>query len=250
MLKTLLTQIQAPETPPFWSVLIAVLFGFAYPVVYIAAGAFVVTVSGGDLASPSLNIAPLGVALACLINAFVVTRWVGRRTPDGNANQALRLAQTPTIPPLVLLLIGLGGAFLIDLLGRLTRLTAGQVVPNVYTVLGQLNTAGALVWAIAAATAVLIQPIGEELTYRGIVYPALTRPLGNLGALFVSSAGFALVHAAVLSTGGGVWYSVLQPFLMAIWVGGVRAYTQSTQAAIITRAAFGLFFVLSALFLR
>src|SRR5258708_2049507 len=60
-------------------------------------------------------------------------------------------------------------------------------------------------------------------------------------------AAWAIDLSSVL-TGGTAdpWYSLLQPFLMLLVVALVRAYTQSTQSAIVARAFFGVFFVVAA----
>jgi hypothetical protein len=62
---------------------------------------------------------------------------------------------------------------------------------------------------------------------------------------------YVIASVIVLAAGSGVWYSLIQPFIMAMVMVLVRAYTQSTQSAIVARAMFGLFFVISVvLYLR
>lgn len=58
----------------------------------------------------------------------------------------------------------------------------------------------------------------------------------------------ALVVSLIISASPGIWYALIQPFFMALIVSGVRAYTQSARAAVVARIAFGVFFVLIALF--
>ena len=124
----------------------------------------------------------------------------------------------------------------------LTKFKGDQVVPPALSVLvGPVGTA----WVLAAIVAIVLQPIGEELLLRGLLYPALAGRLGSIRAILLTSA--VSVGLAVVLAGPYAWYAAIQPLLMALVVTTLRAHTKSTQMAIVSRAMFGLFFVLSAL---
>ncbi len=248
MFRSIIARIQTREAAPFWSLATAVVFTVAYIIVYIAAQAIAITLTGGNLAAPNLNYLPLGVGIAGLINAAVILQWVARRAANGTSAQTLlRLAQT-ALPTVIVLLISLASAYLIDLIGVLTRLKGSQIVPPTFEVLRDPNTSF-VAWAVAVVVVLIVQPLGEGLTFHGLLYPALATRYRSWVAILGTAALFTLVNL-ILAGQGGVWYAALQPFLMMVVVGMVRAYTQSTRAAILARAMFGLFFVLSALLLK
>jgi membrane protease YdiL (CAAX protease family) len=235
-------RIQEPERAPVWSALSGVLFALAYAVIWIAAQAIAVTLTGGDLASPSDAAQALGALLASLVIGFVVVQWVRQRVPD-NWQTALHLETSHTLPLFVCLLIGLAGAWAIDLLGILLHLKGSQIVPPAFNALlsGQLSIG----WLLAAVTALLAQPIGEELLMRGLLYPSLAVRAGNVGAIALTSL-IGVILSVVLA-GPLPWYALIQPALMNLLIAGLRAHTQSTQMAMVARSMFGLFFVLTAL---
>ncbi len=243
MLRSIRQRLASAEAIPPWSLTSALLFAFVYVIVWIAAQSFAVAATAGDLSRPTPSALALGALIACILNAIVVFQWVSRRARE-NAIQALRVFQTPALPLFVVVLLSLGAAWLIDLIGVLTVLKGSQIVPPALEVLIQ-SDAPAIGWIVAAVTAIVIQPIGEELTYRGLLYPALAARFGNELSILMTSAVFTVVMAVL--AGPLPWYALIQPLLMSLWVTGIRAYTQSTQMAMVARAAFGLFFVLSAL---
>ncbi|MBN1809895.1 MAG: CPBP family intramembrane metalloprotease [Planctomycetes bacterium] len=67
-------------------------------------------------------------------------------------------------------------------------------------VIGKLVPAGAMrelgLWPVAVGLCISA-PAGEEVVYRGILYPALRRKLGVWGAVAVSAAVFAVFHNVI-----------------------------------------------------
>jgi len=236
------SRIQQPERAPVWSALSSILFVAAYGVVWIAAQALAVTLTGGDFATPSDAAQALGALLAALLIGIVVVQWVRQRVGE-NWWMALHLEMSQTLPLFVCLLIGLAGAWAIDLLGLLLHLKGVQVVPPAFGALlsGQLSIG----WIVAALTALLVQPVGEELLMRGLLYPSLAARAGNLGAIALTSL-IGVVLSAVLA-GPLPWYALIQPALMNLLITTLRADTRSTETVIVARSMFGLFFVLTAL---
>jgi membrane protease YdiL (CAAX protease family) len=247
MFKTFLQRLQTPEGAPIWTLASAVMFCIALVVVFIAGQAFAVTLTGGNLINPAPSAIPLGIAIASVLNVIVVVRWVARRVQKGTVNEAIRLYPINQPPLFVVILMGLAGAYLIDLIGVLTGLKAGQTVPPAFGVLR--DTSAIFAWAVAAIVIIVLQPMGEEITFRGLLYPAAAAQFGNPAGIGLSALAYTIFNLLV-SGQGTAWYVVIQPLLMALWVGVIRAYTQSTRMAMVARAMFGLFYVLSALILR
>lgn len=243
MIQSIVKRLDVPEGTPIWSAASGLLFAAVYAVIWIAGQAFAVTVTGGDLGRPSLTALALGVFIASLLSAIVVVQWVRRRV-GAEWPGALHLESSHSLPLFICLLLGLASAWAIDLIGVLLRLKGGQIVPPSLEILAQRD-APAFGWIIAAVVAVIVQPIGEELIFRGLLYPSLAARFGNRMSILLTSIAFTLLTLIV--AGPLPWYALLQPVLMSLAVTALRAHTQSTQMAIIARATFGLFFVLSAL---
>ena len=241
-LQGIVRRLQEPERAPVWSALSGVLFVLAYAVIWIASQTVAVTLTGGDFANPSDAAQALGALLASVVIGVVVIQWVRQRAPE-SWQAMLHLETSHTLPLFVCLLIGLASAWAIDLLGILLNLKGGQVVPPALSALmsGQLSIG----WLIAAVTAVLAQPIGEELLMRGLLYPSLAARAGNVGAIALTSV-IGVILSLILA-GPLPWYALIQPALMNVLITGLRAHTKSTQMAIVARIMFGLFFVLTAL---
>ncbi len=243
MIQSVLQRLDVPEAAPVWSAVSGLLFAGVYGLVWIAAQALAVTITGGDLSRPTLTALALGVFIASLLSAIVVVQWVRRRVGD-EWPRALHLESSHSLPLFVCLLLGLASAWAVDLIGVLLRLKGGQIVPPSLEILAQRD-APAVGWVIAALVAVIVQPIGEELIFRGLLYPSLAARLGNRLSILLTSIAFTVL--TLILAGPLPWYALLQPLLMSVAVTALRAHTQSTQMAIVARAMFGLFFVLSAL---
>jgi membrane protease YdiL (CAAX protease family) len=102
-------------------------------------------------------------------------------------------------------------------------------------------------WVLAFLLLVVLQPIAEELVFRGVVYPALRANFGawlGFGMVVVLYALFHLVAYAPQPP--NLWYGFFMPLLVGAVITFTRAYTGSTRAAIIAHAAFGLFALLKA----
>ncbi len=170
-MQAVLRRVRISETTPNWSLLSALLFAAAYAVIWIVAQTFAVTVSGGDLNNPTQTSLALGVLIASALSAIVVAQWVRRRAGAAWPG-ALHLETSHSLPLFVCLLIGLGSAWAIDLIGVLLHLKGDQIVPPALVILAN-PAAPAFGWIIAAVTAIVVQPIGEEMIFRGLVYPTL-----------------------------------------------------------------------------
>jgi membrane protease YdiL (CAAX protease family) len=113
---------------------------------------------------------------------------------------------------------------------------------------------GVFGWVIALLFMVVLQPVAEELVFRGVLFPALRFTLGAWWALVMCAGFHAAFHFLAYPPAADdqtvlLWYGLTLPFLDALVITAVRAYTGSTRAAIVAHAAFGLFAVLKVFFI-
>jgi membrane protease YdiL (CAAX protease family) len=83
--------------------------------------------------------------------------------------------------------------------------------------------------------AVTLGPICEELIFRGLLQPLLTRSLGAPLAIVLSAIPFALLHGPQY---GWVWQTVVLVTVAGIAFGYVRYKTGSTAIAALTHATY------------
>jgi membrane protease YdiL (CAAX protease family) len=167
---------------------------------------------------------------------------------------ALRLGPGSTPLPFVLFL-AVGVALTLDLLSL--ALTGGQFLPA--PELAGVNPQGSLLaWALALGFMLVIQPISEELVFRGFAFPWLRVKAGAWGGLLASAALYALFHVLIYppdyslsnptaDASAALWYGLALPFFAGLTIAATRAVTGSTRAAIIAHAGFGLFAILKLL---
>jgi membrane protease YdiL (CAAX protease family) len=245
---SLVQRLQLREVAPDWSISTGLIFAGAYVVLVIAGQVIAATISGSTYTAPSPGAIAIGTLLGSIVTIIGVVQWVRRRQGD-TWTESIRL-RPPLKPSLTLIaLIALGAAWATDLVGLALRLRTDQTVP---LVIARLNGPVNLTWIATAVLAIVVQPIVEGLVFAGVLYPALARDTkNNLYAAALCGVVYVIASVIVLAAGSGVWYSLIQPFIMALVMVLVRAYTQSTQSAIVARAMFGLFFVISViLYLR
>lgn len=241
--QSLIRQLTGLETPVNWSLLLALFFVLAYAILWIA-GQIIMTTLSGTNGVPTSDTLALGALIGSVVIIIGTIQWAQRRS-KGDWFNWLKLSQPKTPAVFVVVLTGLAAAWAIDLIGVLLRLKTDQVIPPVLETLHEPINA---TWVVVAIFAIVVQPLVEGLVFGGLLYPALARDLhNNIVACLLTALIYALVNASIL-TGGTAdpWYSLVQPFLMLLVVALVRAYTQSTQSAIVIRVFFGVFFVLAA----
>ncbi len=234
MIAHILRRLANPEPdPPPWSLGIALL------TVIIALGALVVgTVITLSLLSQSVYASLLGWSLGSMVTVAYIWSAFRRDRP------ALRLESTRA-RLILLLLFAVGVAMLIDLV-ELGITGASRPVPELRGIIG--TGAGAAGWAAAIIFMLIAQPIAEELVFRGIFLPAARHRLGGWGGLLISALAYGLFHMlAYTAAPGDFWYTLVTPTLAGLVLGGVRATTHSTRAAIVAHIGFGVFALLKLL---
>lgn len=234
----MLKRFARPEPAPPWGVLTAI-----GAVLAMFAAIILGTVIADSVleSSPEALMTGWAIGMVLTILFVAVTR---RRTEDDF--RALRLR--PSRAPLLLLLLGMiGVAVALDLLSAI--ITGDQTLATAELLNFSRAEVGFFGWMIAFLFLVVLQPVAEELVFRGVLFPALRTGLGIWTGFFVCAGFHAVFHfAAYPPTPENqtilLWYGLLLPFLDALVFTGVRAATGSTRAAIVAHAAFGLFALL------
>ncbi len=244
--ESFMARLRAAEPPSPWQLSSGIVFMVAY-VLFSIVWLLSVSVLADEAQSGAPS--PRTLTLSALLTAIVITLGIGqwaRRRFGENWLKVLRLL-SPSRPSalLAVLMFCLGIAWAIDLVGRLLNLTAGQIVPPTLEVLRGGEPLGFLLGVLLA---VVFQPVAEGLLFGGVLYPSVARVGGDNRIGIVGGALLYMLVALLTSGAQGQWYALIQPFFMMLVVLSARAYAQSTRTAIVARAAFGVFFVLAALF--
>lgn len=238
-------RLRAPEAAPGWTLATGAIFVGAYVLFWIVILSSVSILTDEMRALPTPQTLALSGAISAVVLVLGVAQWARVRGGAGWV-ASLRLTEPrQAIALLALLIFGLGMAWAIDLLGVLLQQKQGLVVP---ATLAGLMQGSAMLWLLTAFVALVAQPLAEGLIFYGVLYPALAFATRDNRIAIIGTALVFLVASIVLAGAPNQWYVAIQPFLMALVIGSVRAYTKSTRAAIVTRVGFGLFFVLAALF--
>lgn len=238
---------RAEDAPP-WSAFYALLSTIA---------AFAAIVIGTTLTSLLFGQTPLqsvlGYVVGLLLVALFITVTRNRRPEDG---AALKLGAA-RLPFVIIFLLALGMGILLD---TLSIIATGVYLPppelfgffNLSTDPISVAPITLVGWALAIFLMVLVQPVAEELVFRGVAFPALRAALGPWPGFGMTAVFHAVFHLVAYAPPGGgsdfslVWYTLLLPFLDALFLGWVRAYTGSTRAAMVAHAGLGAFLVMRA----
>ncbi len=254
MFRQLMNRIAAAEPAPPWGLLGAigaVVASFAALLVGSTIAAVAVTESQYYL----LVGWSVGAALAI---AFV---WFTRR--DGRYWPALRLGanadgdQTSVFQNAFwFLLIGVGLAILLDIIGRgvVRNIIPDPELVNVYYWAQiYVEPIMGVSWVLVILFMVILQPIAEGLVFQGLLLPALRSRIGAwpgfvLTAVFYAGFHFLVYQPSIaFDTITIIWVGLAAPFISGLIYGAVRVFTGSTRAAILTHMAFGLFAVVKLL---
>ena len=173
--------------------------------------------------------------------------WQTRR----KEREALRLSASAS-PILFVMFISLGLAIALDLV---SLAVTHEFTPGPELQFLDPNALGVLEWVFAILFMVILQPIAEELMFRGMTLPAIRTRLSAWGSIVVTAGITGVFHMLIypmnsampLSPLSPLWYGLLIPMIEAIIFGMVRTSTHSTRAAIAAHIAFGLFAVVKLL---
>jgi membrane protease YdiL (CAAX protease family) len=133
-----------------------------------------------------------------------------------------------TFRPRSLILLGLGLAVAVVILGNILRL------PDVETPFDKLLTDLPSRIGIALF-GVTLGPIVEELLFRGFLQPVVVDAMGVLPGIFVTSVLFGALH---LMQNDFIWQSGVLITMVGFVLGVVRHVTGSTRASALTHIAY------------
>lgn len=85
------------------------------------------------------------------------------------------------------------------------------------------------------AFGVLIAPLAEEVFFRGLAFPVLSRTMGRFSAIIVTGAAFSLMHRGQLAW---AWAPLLILFAVGIVLTAIRARTNSVAAGWIVHVSY------------
>jgi len=237
-----MAKLAQPQTPAPWSLFDV---GSAWIVLFLATamlGPALVLPTGGQ---PTLTVLLLGWLIGQMVTLGFV--YITRRRQPESFN-ALRIVKTRQPIPF-LLLIGAGLILTLDVIGAL-----GSGIFLQSPELAGISTSIPIDWFFAAVFMVIVQPITEEIVFRGLTLPKLREVMGGRGGWVASAILFALFHFLVygarLAGTVAFWYAFIVPLLMGLFLGAIRITSGSTRAAIIVRMGGGLFAVLAAFALQ
>lgn len=233
-----MAHINALDTAPPWSLVAALGSGVV---------SFAAVVIGTFIALALLNNTQYTALAGWTFGAVLTIIFVFIRFKKPEERAALRLGRSdaselPMQEIFLTLLIGLGLSVTLDVVsGRVTNTFLPE--PELLSLYRQ--QVNGLTWIFAFIFMVVLQPLAEELVFRGLMLPSLRNALGAWSGYIVSAILYALFHMLAFSPAindfNGFWYSQLVPFIAGLIFGAVRLYTGSTRAAILAHVGFGLF---------
>jgi membrane protease YdiL (CAAX protease family) len=241
-----LARINALDTPPPWSLVAALGSGVV---------SFAAVVIGTFIALALFNNTQYTALAAWTIAAMVTIIFVFIRFNKPEERAALRVGSSAgsTLPVqeiFLMLLIGVGLSVALDVVsGRVTNVFLPE--PELLSLYSDValyqQPINILSWIFAFIFMVVLQPIAEELIFRGVMLPSLRNAVGAWPGYVVSAILYAVFHMLAfppsINDFNGFWYSQIVPFIAGLIFGAVRLYTGSTRAAMLAHVGFGLFAV-------
>jgi membrane protease YdiL (CAAX protease family) len=222
MIRSFLARLAQPEPAPPWK---------SYTAFQLAVVSWLGAVIGTNL----LDVLFRGQSFIFLggyaIGGLLAFVWFTRGKPEDRA--AMRIDTNGRMPLLMVAMLCLGFALAIDLARRY------EVVPELRIFQGT-----AIEWVLAVLFMVIIQPIAEEVVFRGVMYPALRITFGVWTGMFACTLAQALFHFLTYTPAQldlntlGTTFAI--PYIESLVLTGVRAYTGSTRASIVGHAMFGV----------
>lgn len=237
MIGTLLKRISELEPAPPWSLFAAINTVLMAIIAVIAASLLVLSL---------LNNQEYGTLAAWILAGGLTAVFVRttRRAPEHW--QALRLGPTRS-RLLIVFLFSLGMAITIDLAGLAI---SDEFLPPVELQPFIREPIGIVTWVLLLVFMLVVQPVAEEMVFRGVFYPSSRHVLGAWGGLLASAGVYALFHFfAYSSPVSSFWHALLAPFLAGLVISIARANSGSTRAAIAAHVGFNIFAVLQLLLL-
>ncbi len=204
--------------------------------------AIIAFIAGSILTLTLLEGNSLAPLLAWSVGGLVTTVyvWLSRR----HQRTALRLGPA-NARLFIVLLFAVGMAIVID---TLILALSQQFFPAPELVSLLFTDPGVAGWLMAALFMIVIQPVAEELVFRGVVFPTARSLFGGWLGWLLNGLVYAVFHLILYTSGPAtLWFTLVTPLLAGLFIGGVRAYTRSTGAAIVAHMGFGIFAIIKLL---
>lgn len=99
-----------------------------------------------------------------------------------------------------------------------------------------------LIAYVTAIFSVLLAPLFEELYFRGLMFPSVREGLGELAAIFITAAAFALLHGTQLAFS---WAALLPLFIVGLVLTWFRAQLKSVAASWIMHVTYNATIVIA-----
>lgn len=241
MFRRLLARINILDTPPPWSWVAAISSSIV---------SFAAVVIGTFIALALLNNTQYTALAAWTIGAVLTLTFVFIRFSKPEERAAMRLGGSAASVReiFLMLLIGVGLSLTLDVVsGRVTNTFLPE--PELLSLYNDVSLyqqpINIVTWIFAFVFMVLLQPIAEELVFRGIMLPSLRNTIGAWPGYILSAILYAVFHMLAFPPGvndfNGFWYSQLVPFIAGLIFGAIRLYSGSTRAAMLAHVGFGLF---------
>lgn len=245
MFRRLLTCIRNPESTPAWGLPSGLLLlGAAFAAIIIGS-------TIGSLLFPQAQFILLsGWTIAAFITIAITLLNLSK--PDQRA--ALQLTQSGTFPGMLLLMfVGVGLAVTLDVILRAVTgaaLPAPELMDIYFRAQFFQQPVQPVSWMLALVFMAALQPLAEELIFRGVLLPVLRSAIGSWPGYLVNALLYAAFHMLLYppplpNTAVAAWYGFIAPLAAGLIFGAVRLYSGSTRAAVLTHAAFGLFAVIN-----
>jgi membrane protease YdiL (CAAX protease family) len=234
-------RVSEPETRPPWSLSAALM---------AIVGAFLLVLAVSAIIGVWFGDRPMTVALGWIVALLAIVIFVTQTRR--NDRSALHLDPPRMVLPL-LIALNLALAMILDLI---SIPVAGGLLPRpeLMAIPAPQGNIPALI--TLALLMVIVQPLAEELVFRGVALPSLRASFGPVPGLIACALLYGLFHLLVyppqyanVAQSAFLWYGFALPALDGLVFSVTRVVTGSTRAAIVAHAAFGLFAVLKLILL-
>jgi uncharacterized protein len=224
-------------------------------------GAFALMIVGSTVAGLMFGQTPFSTLAGWSLGAVAMALFVNftrNRTPQEREALGIGVMENAPQTMFLALLLSIGVGMALDLLS-LAVTGVSSPVPELLSFFGGQPGAPVTVsfgrdvaaWLVAILFLVIFQPIGEELVFRGVIYPVMRHNLGAWMGFLMTAVFYGVFHLLAYTSQpqnnfSFLWYGLILPILDGLYLNAVRANTRSTRAAIAAHVGLGIFAVLRA----
>ncbi|MCB9438030.1 MAG: CPBP family intramembrane metalloprotease [Anaerolineales bacterium] len=251
MFKKVISRIRQPEAiPQLWGWPLPFWLLVGYVVANLVGLLMVTTQRDDELTNPDATSLVIAGLISCVMLGWSIYQNVRLAVAEHNEQHkkellnipaALALRPSQSRPLWLIALWSLAAVVTLDALAVIL----GRSISDYPLGFDRISGASWLTWVLAGVWVIGLRPIGEELLFRGILYPVLARRLGDQWiAVLVTTILFVVFYLALAFD---VYWGLVYPLVLGLAAGMARAHTQSTWGAVVAHMMFGAFLLLSAL---